>query len=111
VPLDIYAFLAKRVRTERLRRGWTLEHLAAAADISPGFLAYIEQNKRKASLTTIEHIARALDVSLSEIFRDAPTPLRDPYKMVHQLESLLREAPPSRRAMMLRVLKTISRSG
>ena len=56
----IYALLAQRIRAGRDRRGLTLEQLAAAADISTGFLSHNEQNRKKASLTTVQRLADAL---------------------------------------------------
>lgn len=111
MPSDIYAFLSKRIREERHRLKWTMEQLAASADISPGFLAYIEQNKKKPSLATIQRLAEALNISLAQLFKDAPVKRKSDYGLIHQLESVLRDAPSRKRSVMLQVLKTLSKSG
>ncbi len=105
----IYELLAKRIRAERDRRGLTLEQLAAAADISTGFLSYIEQNRKKASLTTVQRLADALRLSISELFEGiAPKPKKH-HEGLDQIVSIFRNASPRKRKTILQVIKTLGK--
>ena len=68
--IDIYATVARQLRLKRLQAGLTLEDLADAAGISTSFLAYLETNKKKPSLSTIAKLAAALDTPVSELFEE-----------------------------------------
>lgn len=107
--ITIYAALAARIREERKRRDWTLERLAASAGISTGFLAYLEQNRKKPSLATIERIARALGVPIAELFREAPSRGRRDALLANKLASMIRDIPPGRRKMAYRVIRAFSK--
>ena len=56
-----------RIREVRKRLGWTLEALAAEADISTGYLSRIESGKRGADLEIVSKLAAALGVSPREM--------------------------------------------
>lgn len=66
--INIYATIARQLHLKRLQAGRTLEDLADAAGISTSFLAYLETNKKKPSLSTIAKLAAALDTPVSELF-------------------------------------------
>jgi transcriptional regulator with XRE-family HTH domain len=59
--------VAKRVRTERGRRGLTQEQLAARARLSRGFLARLETGRHDPALTTLVKLARALRVPVGRL--------------------------------------------
>lgn len=107
---SIYSHVARRVREERRRLGWTLERLASEAGISTGFLAYIEKNRKKASLETIERLAHALGLSASELLRDCAAPRGESDKELRTVSSMMRESSPRKRAMIYKVIKAMTRS-
>lgn len=108
---DIYGLLGRRIREERKRLGLTLEQLASAAEISPGFLAYIEQDKKKASLATVEKVARGLGLSLPGLFQGASSSKPEEYRLALNLASMLRGASVRQRRMMYKVLRTLAKEG
>lgn len=109
VKETIYPLLARRIREERKKAGLTLESLAEAADITPGFLLYIEQNKKKPSLATVEKLANAFGISLSDLFSGI-SPCKNPdCKITRQITHFLRDKSPNQRAMMVRLIRTIFR--
>lgn len=59
----IYERLGKKLRVERDRLGWTQEELAEKAGLHAAFIGQIERNKKKVSLDTVEKLACALNVS------------------------------------------------
>ncbi|NNN07197.1 MAG: helix-turn-helix transcriptional regulator [Elusimicrobia bacterium] len=109
--IDVYTLVAGRIRDERRRIGWTLEKLAAVAGISTGFLAYIEQAKKKPSLMTAQRIADALGLSLAELFQSERVPGSDGGRIAHQLKDIIGAASPRKKSLMLQVIKTIAQSG
>lgn len=63
--------ITQRLRQIRLERGLTLEKVAAAADLSPGYLSRVESGRRVPSIGTLVLLARALDVSVADLASDA----------------------------------------
>ncbi|MGI5132871.1 helix-turn-helix domain-containing protein [Pseudonocardia sp. CA-107938] len=59
--------ITRRLRALRLERGLTLEKVAAAADLSPGYLSRVESGQRVPSIGTLVLLARALDVSVGAL--------------------------------------------
>ncbi|MEU6263559.1 helix-turn-helix domain-containing protein [Saccharopolyspora shandongensis] len=62
--------ITRRLRELRLERGLTLEKVAAAADLSPGYLSRVESGQRIPSIGTLVLLARALDVSVADLASD-----------------------------------------
>lgn len=67
------------VRSERLRRSWSLGQLAEQAAISIGMLSQIERGLATPSLRTLRLLAGALEVPITEFFAgdsvpDSPNP-------------------------------------
>ncbi|GAA1712502.1 XRE family transcriptional regulator [Kribbella yunnanensis] len=63
--------ITRRLRKIRLERGLTLEKVAAAADLSPGYLSRVESGQRVPSIGTLVLLARALDVSVADLAADS----------------------------------------
>jgi transcriptional regulator with XRE-family HTH domain/quercetin dioxygenase-like cupin family protein len=60
--------LGSRLKTIRLKAGWTLRELARQADVSPSFVSQIENGKSQPSVATLYVFAQLLDVSIDELF-------------------------------------------
>ena len=106
---DIYAILARRLCEERKKAGLTMEEISETAGITPSFVAYIEHNRRKASLATVQKLADALGITISQLFSKANAAKPRDYEVVRRITHLIREKPPKQRAVMLRLMKTISK--
>jgi transcriptional regulator with XRE-family HTH domain len=57
-----------RLRELRLRRGWTLQELAARSGLSKPFLSRLESGGRQASIAAVLTLSRIFDVSLASLF-------------------------------------------
>lgn len=57
--------LGRKIRDLRLRRGMTVQQLAAASNLSKGFISQVENNRTSPSLATLQSLARALDTSMA----------------------------------------------
>jgi transcriptional regulator with XRE-family HTH domain len=108
---DIYAVVGARIKVERLRAGLTLEALAEQADISRSFLAYIENNGRKASLETIQRLATALRIPPADLLRDVPGPKHDAlHDAAQQFAQLVREKSPDETSAVLDIVRAATKS-
>src|ERR1700733_12632113 len=65
-----------RLRELRLKRGWTLEELAARCALSKAFLSRLESGGRQASIAAVLTLSRIFEVSLAALFESqiAPEP-------------------------------------
>lgn len=67
--------LVPRVREWRNLRGATIADVAAAVGCSGAHVSQIERGLKRPSLETLFAIARALDVSVRDLYSDAPPPV------------------------------------
>ena len=65
-----YAVIGRRIQEERLKRRFTQEQLAEAADISKGHLGHIESGATKCGLESLVRIANALHTSVDALLQD-----------------------------------------
>jgi transcriptional regulator with XRE-family HTH domain len=61
--------IGKRIRTLRMRKGWTQIDMAVALDMNRGHISDIEQGKREVGIITLQVIARGLGTTMSELLR------------------------------------------
>lgn len=66
--------IARRVREERKRRGWTLEQLAAQSQVSRAMISKIERGEANPSATLLVRVGDALGLSLSALMSEPPAP-------------------------------------
>ena len=66
---ELWAELAKRVTMARKKAGLTQEELAERASISPTYIGFIEQGRRKPNPRTLQKICEGLGVRLEDLFR------------------------------------------
>jgi transcriptional regulator with XRE-family HTH domain len=66
----IYKELGKRIVTARKARNMSQEQLAAASDVDRSHIGFIEQGRRKPTVSTLYKITRAIDISLEQLFKD-----------------------------------------
>ena len=59
------------LRAERLRRGLSMDRLAAKAGLSKGMISLVERDLRNPTLDTVLRISRALEVDLGRVIRAA----------------------------------------
>lgn len=60
--------LGSRLKSVRLKAGFTLRELARQADVSPSFVSQIENGKSQPSVATLYVFAQLLHVSIDELF-------------------------------------------
>ena len=68
MPLDIRARFGHRLRSLRLKQGWTQVVLAERLGLDRSYLADVERGKRNISIVNLEIIAKGFAMSLSQLF-------------------------------------------
>ncbi|HHJ13306.1 MAG TPA: XRE family transcriptional regulator [Gammaproteobacteria bacterium] len=63
--------LADRVRSIRVRRGWSQEVLAELSGLNRSYIGAIERAEHNIGLDNIERIASALEIRLAELLDDS----------------------------------------
>ena len=63
--------VARIIREERIRRGLSLNVLAARAGLSRQMVSYVEQEQRNPSLDTLLRIAEVLETPLDTLLQSA----------------------------------------
>jgi transcriptional regulator with XRE-family HTH domain len=69
VPLELGTVLGTRLKERRQELGKRLAEVAAAADVSTGYLSSIESGTSVPSLPVLARLAHALELSLAETLR------------------------------------------
>jgi transcriptional regulator with XRE-family HTH domain len=69
VPLELGTVLGTRLKERRQELGRRLAEVAAAADVSPGYLSSIESGTSVPSLPVLARLTHALELSLAEMLR------------------------------------------
>jgi transcriptional regulator with XRE-family HTH domain len=65
----VYEQLGKRIVIARKSKGLSQEQLADASNIDRSHLGFIEQSRRRPTISTLYKIARSLDMSLEQLFK------------------------------------------
>ncbi len=60
----------KKVREERLKRGYSQEHLAALASLHRTYIGMIERAEKNITLENIGKIAKALDLKIVDLLQN-----------------------------------------
>ncbi|MFI7447354.1 helix-turn-helix domain-containing protein [Nonomuraea sp. NPDC049714] len=68
---DVDSLVRKRIRALRVAQGWSLEELAARANLSQSSLSRIENGQRRLALDQLVILARALDTTLDQLVETA----------------------------------------
>lgn len=66
---QIYSELGKRIVKARNNKGMSQEKLATASGIDRSHMGFIEQGRRKPTLSTLHKIATSLGISLEQLFK------------------------------------------
>lgn len=65
----VYAELGKRILKARTDKGMSQEKLATDSGIDRSHMGFIEQGRRKPTLSTLYKISKSLNLRLEELFK------------------------------------------
>jgi len=66
---DVYKEIGERIVVARKKLDMSQEQLAASSGIDRSHMGFIEQGRRKPTLSTLIKIAKTLDMSLEQLFK------------------------------------------
>lgn len=67
----IYSSVCKRLRAERIKRGFSMTLLAEKTGLSQQAISYVEREMRIPSLDTLLRISHALGIALGDVINKA----------------------------------------
>jgi len=66
----ILVVFGQKVKTERLKQGFSQEELAEKANLHRTYIGMIERAEKNITLINIEKIAKALNINVYKLFKD-----------------------------------------
>lgn len=105
--MDVFG-VGQRVRSIRLKRGFTQEMLAEAAELSAPYVSHIERGAKKASLESLVRIAAALGVTVDHLLAEVQTTEAD--ALVPEVCELLQDCSVSERQVIFEASKAIKQA-
>lgn len=66
---DVYKEIGERIVTARRKLEMSQEQLASSSGIDRSHMGFIEQGRRKPTLSTLIKIAKTLDMTLEQLFK------------------------------------------
>ena len=66
---EVYKELGRRIVSARKAKNMSQEHLASDSSIDRSHMGFIEQGRRKPTLSTLYKITKSLNISLEELFK------------------------------------------
>jgi transcriptional regulator with XRE-family HTH domain len=69
IEINIKRTLGARIREERQKKGWTIEHLAECMDLSPSFLGSVERSKRALSIEKLYRASEIFSVTTDSLIK------------------------------------------
>jgi transcriptional regulator with XRE-family HTH domain len=65
----VYKEIGKRIASARSKKGWSQEALAAESNVASAHIGFIEQGRRRPTVSTLDKLTNALDMSLEQLFK------------------------------------------
>ena len=66
---EIYKEIGKRIVSARKAKNMSQENLASESNIDRSHMGFIEQGRRKPTISTLYKIAKSLDISIEQLFK------------------------------------------
>lgn len=105
---DIYRHIGRRVREERVQRGWTQEQLAEKAETHLSFIGQLERGIKKPSLMTIKKIANAFGTKAGDLL-DEGQPSSKGHSTERRFGDLLRGYSAREQDSLLKIFRQLAR--
>ena len=96
-----------RIRALRNERSLSQERLALNAGITPAYLGLVERGKRNATVATVERVCDAMNISLSEFFSTADSPVQGEDEVGQQILCQLNGLSDEEKQSFLQLVKQV----
>ena len=103
----LYMDLGKKIREERIEKGYTQEELGEKIDTTGAYIGQIERGERNASMTKIVLIAEALNVSIDYLTGNFC--FDELSNIDEKIVQELKDATNKQKEMMMDIIKIIKR--
>ena len=103
----LYMDLGKKIREERIEKGYTQEELGEKIDTTGAYIGQIERGERNASMTKIVLIAEALNVSIDYLTGNFC--FDELSNIDEKIVQELKDATNKQKEMMIDIIKIIKR--
>ncbi|WP_313559205.1 helix-turn-helix domain-containing protein [Ruminiclostridium cellobioparum] len=60
-------FSGEKLRNERINKGWSQQKLSTESEVSYGYIAELENNKKEPSFKVVEKLSRAMKIEMSKL--------------------------------------------
>ena len=107
---DINIGIGKRIRNKREYMHFTREQLAEMAEISPQFLADIENGKKGMSFSTLVKLCSVLGTSCDYIILGKVTSVTNSSELLDMIKSIDKKYLPLAEELLQTFIKTISKA-
>lgn len=105
---DIYQHIGRRIREERIKRGWTQEHLAEKVGLHLSFIGQLERGFKKPSVQTVKNIATIFGIKAGALF-DEELPAQKPYPLEKRFTDLVRDRSKEQQDFLYQTLRQLIR--
>ncbi|HTE22111.1 MAG TPA: helix-turn-helix transcriptional regulator [Candidatus Limnocylindria bacterium] len=65
----LYQKIGKRLYAARTKKGWSQEALSAESGVASAHIGFIEQGRRRPTVSTLDKLTHALGMSLEQLFK------------------------------------------
>ena len=103
----LYIDLGKKIKEERMEKGYTQEELGEKIDSTGAYIGQIERGERSASLSKIILIAQALNVSLDYLIGNLR--FEQASYIDEKISHELQDATNKQKEMMIDIIKVIKK--
>ena len=103
----LYIDLGKKIKEERIQKGYTQEELGEKIDSTGAYIGQIERGERSASMSKIILIAEALNVSLD--YLTGIIRFEDSDDIDIKIAEELKDATNRQKEMMIDIIKIIKK--
>ena len=99
-----YVSIGKRIKSFRVKKGWTQAVLAEKSSVEPSNISHIERAATKVSLPTLISIANVLDVTLDEIVYNSL--VKNEHILVNTINELIFDCTSTEISAIIEIIKT-----
>lgn len=103
----MYIDLGKKIKEERLRKGYTQEELGEKVESTGAYIGQIERGERNASMEKIILIAETLNVSIDYLTGNIC--INESNQIDEKIVKVLKDATNEQKKMMIDILTIIKR--
>lgn len=100
-----YKLIGKRIKDERVKKGYTQEYLSEKLNFTTGFLSRIERENSEINLKRLNQICEILGIQEGTILNGVSTESNS--YLSDEFSNLLKDCPPDKTKLIYKIVKEI----